>query len=767
MAGIGTTLSLHDNITSTLNKVANVQERVARTAARVHGNTRMIPPAYRELGETATAAGGKVANMWAKFKGYVIALFAIQAVTRALRALFNASDTYSNIQSRLNLINDGAQTTAQLNDKIYRTAQRSRAEYTAMASSVAKLNMLTNGVFKNNDESIRFLELVNKSFTIAGASAEEQKSAMLQLTQAMASGRLQGDELRSISENSPMILQAIEKYAGISRAELRKMAAQGKITSDLIKNSIFAAADDIESKFSKVPLTIGQAWTTFINYLQMRLQPVFAMIQNALRSDEFKQFAAIATAAIDGLVWSVMFLAEVFGIVWRTVYSIYNFFASNWSTIGPIITGIAAALAVVYGYMLAMRIIETIRAAWEALNTTVKVFNMLVAANPIVAIGLIVIAVLIGISVATIGVGETVELVFGIIGAALYGLAAVAFNIFVAIWNIVVTVVEAIVNAFIMGVDFIKTLWWGFLVVIGTIAETVANIFVDVINFLLEKWNDFGHGMNQLWYNIGKGVAKMAEAAGGVVDGLINAVLGGIEDMINKAIGGINSMIEAVNKIPGVNIGALTNVSLGRSSIASTAKAWGDAMAAPVKGAAAKIERIQGLAKGLAGNQPQGSQLWTAPRASFANVGDAVADGYNAGKGFGKGIVNGVQGILDKVNNAMNPGAHNPFNIGGAGLGGLGGATPFDPSMLGGGGGKGPKGGKLDKVDEVGLSDEYMKLIKDVAEMKWQQTFVTIKPEIVNNLEVKDDRDTQDFIAKFNDQLLDVVENQASGLLHN
>lgn len=767
MAGINTAISLTDRITGTLNKVANTQERVARTAERMNQNTRKIAPAQIEMGNSAQTAGGKVANMWAKFKGYVIALFAIQAVTRALRALFGASDTFSSIQARLNLINDGAQTTAQLNEKIYRTAQRSRAEYTAMASSVAKLNMLTNGVFKNNDESIRFLELVNKSFTIAGASAEEQKSAMLQLTQAMASGRLQGDELRSISENSPMILQAIEKYAGISRAELRKMAAQGKITSDLIKNSIFAAADDIESKFSKVPMTIGQAWTTFINYLQMRLQPVFAMIQNALRSDEFKQFAAIATAAIDGLVWSVMLLAEVFGIVWRTVYSIYDFFASNWSTIGPIITGIAAALAVVYTYMLAMRIIDTIRAAWEALNSTVKLFNMLVAANPIVAIGLIVIAVLIGISVATIGVGETVELVFGIIGAALYGLAAIAFNIFVAIWNIVVTVVEAIVNAFIMGVDFIKTLWWGFLVVIGTIAETVANIFVDVINFLLEKWNDFGHGMNQLWYNIGKGVAKMAEAAGGVVDGLINAVLGGIEDMINKAIGGINSMIEAVNKIPGVNIGALSNVTLGRSSIASAAKAWGDAMAAPVKGAAAKIERIQGLAKGLAGNQPQGSQLWTAPRASFANVGDAAADGYNAGKGFGKGIVNGVQGILDKVNNAMNPGAHNPFNIGGAGLGGLGGATPFDPSMLGGGGGKGPKGGKLDKVDEVGLSDEYMKLIKDVAEMKWQQNFITIKPEIVNNLEVKDDRDTQDFIAKFNDQLLDVVENQASGLLHN
>ena len=767
MAGINTAISLTDRITGTLTKVANTQERVARTAERMNQTTRRIAPAQIEMGNSAQMAGGKVANMWAKFKGYVIALFAIQAVTRALRALFGASDTFSSIQARLNLINDGSQTTAQLNEKIYRTAQRSRAEYTAMASSVAKLNMLTNGVFKNNDESIRFLELVNKSFTIAGASAEEQKSAMLQLTQAMASGRLQGDELRSISENSPMILQAIEKYAGISRAELRKMAAQGKITSDLIKNSIFAAADDIESKFSKVPLTIGQAWTTFINYLQMRLQPVFAMIQNALRSDEFKQFAAIATAAIDGLVWSVMFLAEVFGIVWRTVYSIYNFFASNWSTIGPIVTGIAAALAVVYGYMLAMRIIETIRAAWEALNTTVKVFNMLVAANPIVAIGLIVIAILIGISVATIGVGETVELVFGVIGAALYGLAAIAFNIFVAIWNIVVTVVEAIVNAFIMGVDFIKTLWWGFLVVIGTIAETVANIFVDVINFLLEKWNDFGHGMNQLWYNIGKGVAKMAEAAGGVVDGLINAVLGGIEDMINKAIGGINGMIEAVNKIPGVNIGALTNVSLGRSSIAASAKAWGDAMAAPVKGAAAKIERIQGLAKGLAGDKPQGSQLWTAPRASFANVGDAVADGYNAGKGFGKGIVNGVQGILDKVNNAMNIGAHNPLNPGDPGLGGFGGATPFDPSMLGGGGGKGPKGGKLDKVDEVGLSDEYMKLIKDVAEMKWQQTFVTLKPEIVNNLEVKDDRDTQDFIAKFNDQLLDVVENQASGLLHN
>ena len=767
MAGINTAISLTDRITGTLTKVANTQERVARTAERMNQSTRRIAPAQIEMGNSAQTAGGKVANMWNKFKGYVIALFAIQAVTRALRALFGASDTFSSIQARLNLINDGSQTTAQLNEKIYRTAQRSRAEYTAMAASVAKLNMLTNGVFKNNDESIRFLELVNKSFTVAGASAEEQKSAMLQLTQAMASGRLQGDELRSISENSPMILQAIEKYAGISRAELRKMAAEGKITSELIKNSIFAAAEDIESKFSKVPMTIGQAWTTFINYLQMRLQPVFTMIQNALRSDEFKQFAAIATAAIDGLVWSVMFLAEVFGIVWRTVYSIYNFFASNWSKIGPIVKGIAAALAVVYGYMLAMRIIETIRAAWEALNTTVKVFNMLVAANPIVAVGLVVIAVLVGIAVATLGVAETVELAFGVIGAALYGLAAIFYDIFVAIFNIVATVVEAIVNAFIMGVDFIKTVWWGFLMIIGTIVEMTGNLFIDLINFLLEKWNDFGHAMDNMWYMVGQGVVKMAEAAGGVVDGLINAVLGGIESMLNAALGGINSMIEAVNNIPGVNVSTLSEVKLDRSSIASAATSWGDSMAKPIKGAAAKLERMQGIAKGLAGNQPQGSQLWTAPRASFANVGDAAADGYNAGRGFGKGIVNGVQGILDKINGAMNPGAHDPFNIGSSGLGGLGGATPFDPSMLGGGNGKGPKGGKLDKVDEVGLSDEYMKLIKDVAEMKWQQTFVTLTPNIVNNLEVKDDRDTQDFIAKFNDQLLDVVENQASGLLHN
>ena len=767
MAGINTAISLTDRITGTLNKVANTQERVARTAERMNQNTRKIAPAQIEMGNSAQTAGGKVANMWAKFKGYVIALFAIQAVTRALRALFGASDTFSSIQARLNLINDGSQTTAQLNEKIYRTAQRSRAEYTAMASSVAKLNMLTNGVFKNNDESIRFLELVNKSFTIAGASAEEQKSAMLQLTQAMASGRLQGDELRSISENSPMILQAIEKYAGISRAELRKMAAEGKITSELIKNSIFAAAEDIESKFSKVPMTIGQAWTTFLNYLQVRLQPVFQMLQDALRSDEFKQFAAVATAAIDGLVWSVMFLAEVFGIVWRTVVRIYEFFASSWSKIGPIVKGIAAALAVVYGYMLAMRIIETIRAAWEALNTTVKIFNMLVAANPIVAVGLIVVAVLVGIAVATLGVAETVELAFGIIGAALYGLAAIFYDIFVAIFNIVATVVEAIVNAFIMGVDFIKTVWWGFLMIVGTIVEMTGNLFIDLINFLLEKWNDFGHAMDNMWYMVGQGVVKMAEAAGGVVDGLINAVLSGIEGMLNAALGGINSMIEAVNNIPGVNVSTLSEVTLNRSSIASAAKSWGNTMAAPVKGAAAKLERMQGIAKGLAGNQPQGSQLWTAPRASFANVGDAAADGYNAGRGFGKGIVNGVQGILDKVNNAMNIGAHNPLNPGDPGLGGFGGATPFDPSMLGGGNGKGPKGGKLDKVDEVGLSDEYMKLIKDVAEMKWQQTFVTIKPEIVNNLEVKDDRNTQDFIAKFNDQLLDAVENQASGLLHN
>ncbi|RDA73744.1 tail tape measure protein, partial [Hafnia paralvei] len=184
---------------------------------------------------------------------------------QALRTGIEATDNYTNQNSRLALINDGLQTQAELQNKIYQAAQRSRGAYGETVSSVAKLGLLAKDAFSSNNETIAFAELMNKSFKISGASISESTNGMYQLTQAMAAGRLQGDEFRSVMENAPMLAQAIAKYTGKSMGELRKMSSEGEITANIIKNSLFSMADDINKKFATMPMTFETAWTRIKN----------------------------------------------------------------------------------------------------------------------------------------------------------------------------------------------------------------------------------------------------------------------------------------------------------------------------------------------------------------------------------------------------------------------------------------------------------------------------------------------------------------------
>ena len=147
----------------------------------------------------------------------------------------------------------------QLQDMIFQSAQRSRGDFLDQSQTVSKLGILAPNAFKDSKEIVNFSELMSKSFKIGGASQQEQSAGMYQLTQAMASGRLQGDEFRSIMENAPMLAQAISKYMGVSVGTLREMSSEGKITADVIKNAMFYAAADINEKFDAIPKTFGDA----------------------------------------------------------------------------------------------------------------------------------------------------------------------------------------------------------------------------------------------------------------------------------------------------------------------------------------------------------------------------------------------------------------------------------------------------------------------------------------------------------------------------
>ena len=214
------------------------------------------------------------------------------------------SDKFASIKARIDLINDGSQSTASIMDKVYQASERSRGSYTDMLDSVAKLNMLAKDTFTSNDEAIRFVEQLNMQFKLSGAGVAEVSSAMTQLTQAMAAGRLQGDEFNSIMENAPMLAQAISQEMGVPIGQLKQLGSEGAITAEVIKNALFNSADETQAKFAQMPMTFQEVGQQLSNAMFKAFQPVMEELSSMTASEDFK-------TAIDGIGVAIQVMATV------------------------------------------------------------------------------------------------------------------------------------------------------------------------------------------------------------------------------------------------------------------------------------------------------------------------------------------------------------------------------------------------------------------------------------------------------------------------
>ena len=204
------------------------------------------------------------------------------------------SDKFASIKARIDLINDGSQSTASIMDKVYQASERTRGSYTDMLDSVAKLNMLAKDSFTSNDEAIRFVEQLNMQFKLSGANVNEISSAVTQLTQAMAAGRLQGDEFNSVMENAPMLAQAISQEMGVPIGQLKELGSEGAITAEVIKNALFNSADETQAKFNEMPMTFQEVGQQLSNAMFQAFQPVMEELSSMTASEDFK-------TAIDGI----------------------------------------------------------------------------------------------------------------------------------------------------------------------------------------------------------------------------------------------------------------------------------------------------------------------------------------------------------------------------------------------------------------------------------------------------------------------------------
>lgn len=305
------------------------------------------------------SAGTQQANeLTNTIKRAVAAYVSIQSVGKAL----NISDELVQTTSRLNMMNDGVQTTAELVNMVYAAAQDARGSFSQMADVVARFGNNAKDAFSSSEEVVAFADLIQKQMTIAGASTQEAANAELQLSQALGSGVLRGDELNSIFEQAPNLIQNIADYLDVPIGKIREMAADGELSADVVKAAIFSAADDINSKFNEMPMTWGQMWQSMQNTALIAFQPVLQRLNDLANSEAFQTFVQNAVEAMATLANIVLNIFELVGTVG-------GFIADNWSVISPIIYGVIAALAVYAAYLGIVKAIELASAAATAIHS--------------------------------------------------------------------------------------------------------------------------------------------------------------------------------------------------------------------------------------------------------------------------------------------------------------------------------------------------------------------------------------------------------------
>ena len=338
-------------------------------------------------------------------KRLAVAYLSMQSVQKVL----DVSDELAMTTARLNTMNQAfneingtATETDTIVKQIYASAQNARGSFGDMAAVVAKFGNNARDAFASQDEVIAFANLIQKQMTIAGASTQEASNAMLQLSQALGSGVLRGDELNSIFEQAPNLIQSIADYLDVPIGKIREMAADGQLTADIVKAAIFSSAEDINAKFEAMPMTWGQVWTSFQNSALMAFQPVLDKVNELANNDQFQGFVENAISALATLA---VFILDIM----NTMSELGGFIADNWSIIEPIVLGAAtamgiyaAALLIGKGIMLAMAAAQAIHtamtSAWSVATFAATVqqqgLNAALAACPITWIILLIIAVI-------------------------------------------------------------------------------------------------------------------------------------------------------------------------------------------------------------------------------------------------------------------------------------------------------------------------------------------------------------------------------------
>lgn len=568
MGTIRTAIALYDGVTSPLQSmhkamgvVLNTFEAMQQASGRAV-DTAAIREAREEWAKAGTAfdaieenirqanneqqkfnnsirGGSNSANgLLSIIKKVAIAAGGIAGINKVL----NISDELASTKARLNLLVDDGGSVEALEQKIMASAQRSRSAYFDTASAVAKLGLNAGNAFNGDmDQVIAFMEQVNKQFVIGGATAQEQSNAMIQLTQAMAAGALRGEELNSILDGAPGIARAIEKYMGIAEGSIKTVAQEGKVTAEVVKNAMFAMADETNAKFDSMPKTWAQIWVDMKNQALSMFAPILTKINQLGNSAKFQK---VTTGLINGLAA----VANVASSALDILIAVASVFVDNWGIIQPLVLGIAAAMLLYNGYLIANNAITAISNAQKGL-AAVQAYKAAVANT-------------------TLAATEKAEaMAKASATAAQYGFNA-ALLACPLTW--ILLIIIAVIAAIYMIVAAINKLTGSTISATGIICGVVAVAGAFVLNCAIGVLNAI---IQAIWTIFVAPFLGIVEWILNVCNGGFNGFGGAVANLIGQIIGWFLNLGKVVTTIIDAIFG--TDWTAGLESLQSAVTSWG------------------------------------------------------------------------------------------------------------------------------------------------------------------------------------------------
>jgi putative tape measure domain protein len=543
VGAINTTIVALQNVNNTdvsidTSRLANAQTMIVQAGAQLNEIEKNIQKRIQDnvveqnKFNTALSKGVDKANsLYGKIKSFIGLYAGIQTVRMGL----DVSDNISQTTARLNMINDGKQTTDQLQQAIFQSAKNSRAGFLDTANVVSKLGLLAPQAFNSNMETVKFSELMAKSFKVGGASTSEQTSGMYQLTQAMASGKLQGDEFKSITENAPLLAQAISKYTGKSMGELKDMSKEGLITSDVIKNAVFAMSDEINTKFNSIPQTFGDVVNKIKNNAVNSFMGISSTMSGIFNSERFQGFIDGVSSFINKTFIMINWLIKGISAVGTVLYEI-------WGPIQPILVtvlGLLTTYKLIMGFIAVKTAIATgittiYNLALLAKQTMLGAVSVALAKATAAQTGLNIAILTCPITWIIAGIALVVAAIYGVVAVfnkitgkaysatglivgVFYWMGGMIYNIIAAAWN---KLAQTFVSIYNLGVSIAEF----FANVFKHPIRAVAHLFANFINFLIDKVKFLGSIIDTI--------------CGTNVVGKLETVQTAIGDWVNEKVGG-------------------------------------------------------------------------------------------------------------------------------------------------------------------------------------------------------------------------------------